>query len=103
MALELLTTKDAAGLLGLGVERIRQLEKAGQLPAIITARGQRIFLRETVEHFASSRERERAGSSPEHRAQASDAPSRVRASAHGHVSAVTPVAPTSELEPNSLL
>jgi excisionase family DNA binding protein len=53
---DLLTTNDAAKLLGLAPDTIRYHEKIGHLQAARTERGQRIFSRADVEAFRASRQ-----------------------------------------------
>lgn len=55
MDFELLTTIDAARRLGRSVDRVRDYEREGKLPAQKTRSGQRLFLRSDVEAFAKSR------------------------------------------------
>jgi len=50
--MEFLTTMDAARLLNRSPETVRLYERRGQLPAIRTAGGQRLFRRKDVEKFA---------------------------------------------------
>jgi excisionase family DNA binding protein len=52
---DLLTTNDAARLLGLAPDTIRYLERIGRLAAQRTERGQRIFQRAAVEELRSER------------------------------------------------
>lgn len=54
-----LTTLDAARRLGLSAERVRQLSRAGILPAVRTPRGQRIYAGRDVETLRLQRERAR--------------------------------------------
>jgi len=49
---ELLTTADAARLLNRSVDRVRDYEREGKLPAQKTRSGQRLFKLSDVEHFA---------------------------------------------------
>ena len=53
---ELLTPRDAGLIVGVGAERIRQLDREGKLPAAVRASsGMRLFRKEDVEKFASER------------------------------------------------
>lgn len=49
---ELLTTSDAAKLLNRSVDRVRDYEREGKLPAQRTRSGQRLFKESDVEHLA---------------------------------------------------
>jgi excisionase family DNA binding protein len=49
---EFLTTLDAAKLLGRSVERVRDYEREGRLPAQRTQSGQRLFKLSDVERLA---------------------------------------------------
>lgn len=53
---ELLTIGEAAKILRLSTQRVRQLDSSGVLPARRTAGGVRIFNRTEVEHFLRQRE-----------------------------------------------
>jgi excisionase family DNA binding protein len=55
MSTTILGTTDAAFRLGCSAERVRQLERAGKLPAEKTLGGQRIFKTEDVERLAAER------------------------------------------------
>ncbi len=52
---DLLSTADAARILGVVPATVRQLERNGRLPAIRTAGGIRLFRRADVERFARER------------------------------------------------
>ncbi len=52
---ELLTTGDAARVLGVSPDSIRVYERIGLLPATRTAGGVRLFTREDVEELAAKR------------------------------------------------
>lgn len=53
---DLLTTGDAARILGLSVARVRKLEHLGRLRAVrVGSQGLRVFRREAVEQFAERR------------------------------------------------
>ncbi len=52
---DLLTAGDAARILDLTPRYVQDLEGAGKLPAIRTAGGIRIFMREDVERLATER------------------------------------------------
>ena len=56
---ELLTTGDAARLIGVSADAVRLWERDGRLPATRTQSGVRLFIREDVEAFAQRR-REKA-------------------------------------------
>lgn len=47
-SIDILSTKEAAGILEVGPDRVRQLERAGVLPCMKTEKGIRIFLRGDV-------------------------------------------------------
>jgi excisionase family DNA binding protein len=51
---QLLTTTDAARLIGVASETIRLWENAGKLPATRTVSGTRLFLRSDVERIAQT-------------------------------------------------
>lgn len=51
----LITTMDAARVLGVGPDRIRQLADDGQLPFLRTESGWRVFRRVDVEKLAAER------------------------------------------------
>lgn len=53
-----LEVADAAKVLGLGPQRLRQLADAGQLAVLRTSRGTRVFRLEDVEAFAAVRRAE---------------------------------------------
>lgn len=55
----LFTTGEAGRYLGISSERVRQLERAGQLPAERTINGIRLFTSDTVEGFRRRREKRR--------------------------------------------
>ena len=55
MAQNLIMTSDASKILDVSAERVRQLERAGDLHAIKTPKGMRLFKREEVERLAESR------------------------------------------------
>jgi len=57
---ELLTPQDAAAILGVGPQRVRQLEREGRLSATRTPAGWRLFRREDVERLAAERAQARA-------------------------------------------
>jgi excisionase family DNA binding protein len=57
---DVLLTTEAAQLLHVTGNRVRQLEAAGQLPASRTSGGVRLFRRTDVERLARERERARA-------------------------------------------
>jgi len=50
-----LTTKDVARRLDLSEDRVRELERSGQLPATRTRSGLRLWTTEDVERFAEER------------------------------------------------
>jgi hypothetical protein len=52
---ELLDTSDVANRLGLSPSRVIQLEREGQIVAVRTASGRRVFLGSDVEVFRQSR------------------------------------------------
>ncbi len=59
---ELLTTGDAARILGVSADSVRVYERAGRLAATRTAGGVRLFTREDVERLAGERAgREKGG------------------------------------------
>jgi excisionase family DNA binding protein len=55
---ELLTPMDAARVLGLSPDMVRNLSKSGRLPTLKTVSGRRLFRRGDVERVAAERERE---------------------------------------------
>ena len=55
----LLGITDAARLLNVSPERVRQLEREGKLSAERMSRGQRIFKAEDVERLATEREQQK--------------------------------------------
>jgi excisionase family DNA binding protein len=65
---ELLTTADAARILGVVPATVRLLERAGKLPALKTPSGQRLFQRDEVQRVAD--DRRNAVSSATRRAEA---------------------------------
>ena len=54
-----ITTLDASRLLHMSPDRVRQLERCGELPAQRTSSGVRLFDRATVLRYAQTRERAR--------------------------------------------
>jgi DNA-binding transcriptional MerR regulator len=52
---KILTTAESGRILELSSERIRQLEREGQLKAMRTAKGQRIFRLDVIEAFKRKR------------------------------------------------
>lgn len=56
---EILTTIEVARQLTLSPDRVRQLARAGKLPALRTASGIRLFNGSMVEAFRRSREEQR--------------------------------------------
>jgi excisionase family DNA binding protein len=52
---ELLTTSDAARVLQVSADLVRQLARAGRLPALITRSGQRLFWEKDVENLVRVR------------------------------------------------
>ncbi len=56
---DILTTGEVSRSLGISTDRVRQLERCGQLPARRTETGVRLFERTVVEEFRRKRERER--------------------------------------------
>jgi len=56
---DVLTTGEVSRVLGLSADRIRQLERYGELPARRTETGVRLFERATVEAFRRSRDERR--------------------------------------------
>jgi excisionase family DNA binding protein len=56
---KILGTTDAAMVLGVSAEFVRQLERAGKLPAEKTPSGRRIFRVEDVKRMAAEREQKR--------------------------------------------
>lgn len=52
---DVLSTADAARLLGVVPATVRHMEKQGQIPALRTEGGVRIFLRDDVERIAEER------------------------------------------------
>jgi excisionase family DNA binding protein len=59
MSEDILTTGAAAKILDVSSERVRQLHRAGELPAIRTSSGMRLFTASAVEAFRRSREEHR--------------------------------------------
>lgn len=57
---ELLGVADAGRVLGVGPQRVRNLERDGRLPALRTVGGVRLFRRADVERLAREREASRA-------------------------------------------
>jgi len=57
---DILTTGEVSRSLGISADRVRQLERCGQLPARRTETGVRLFERTTVEEFRRKRERKRS-------------------------------------------
>ena len=57
MEIEFIQTGDAARILELSDERVRQLEAEGKLSALRTPRGVRLFLRSDVVRLQRERER----------------------------------------------
>jgi excisionase family DNA binding protein len=60
IAAEFLTTGDVARMLDCSPDYVRQLTRAGRLPASITRSGLRLFAVEDVEQFAQAREAKRS-------------------------------------------
>ena len=60
---DFLTTLPAARRVGIGPERLRQLERAGRISAIRTSSGLRLFRQADVERLAAERaaKRDKAG------------------------------------------
>jgi excisionase family DNA binding protein len=56
---ELLTTSDAAKVLQVSTDWVRELERQGRLPALKTRSGQRLFFVEDVERLAQARDAKR--------------------------------------------
>lgn len=56
---DILMTSDVSRTLGISTDRVRQLERCGQLPAKRTETGVRLFTRSAVEEFRQRRERKR--------------------------------------------
>lgn len=56
---EFLTTGEVSRSLGLSTDRVRQLERCGELPARRTETGVRLFERTAVEAFRQQRERKK--------------------------------------------
>ncbi len=54
-----LRTSDAAKILGITPEYVRQLERTGKLPAFKTVGGYRVFDIEEVKTFAAEREKQK--------------------------------------------
>jgi DNA-binding transcriptional MerR regulator len=54
-----LTTGESGKILELSSERVRQLEREGQLKAMRTAKGQRIFRLDDIEAFKRKRSSQR--------------------------------------------
>jgi excisionase family DNA binding protein len=64
----LLAPQDAARLIGVSAQRIRQLHLEGRLPALRDSAGRRLFRRKDVERLRREREQARAarsGAAPE--------------------------------------
>ena len=55
-----ITVSEAARILGLSADRVRQLERTGALPSIRTASGMRLFDRTVVERVAGERQERRS-------------------------------------------
>jgi excisionase family DNA binding protein len=53
--IEFFTTMDVARRLGCSPDYVRQLARAGRLPALLTHSGLRLFLPEDIERFARAR------------------------------------------------
>ena len=53
---QILTSAEVGKRLNLSSERVRQLERAGQLPAVRTTNGIRLFTASAVEEFQQRRE-----------------------------------------------
>lgn len=60
MTSDLITTGMVARALGISAERVRQIERAGYLPAMRTANGIRLFRADDVKEFRKQREERRA-------------------------------------------
>ncbi len=56
----LLAPKDAARLLGIGVSRLQQLDRDGQIRALRDSAGRRLFREAEVVRFQQDRNRRRA-------------------------------------------
>lgn len=56
-----LLTSDAARVLGVTADAVRDMERRGVLPAVRTASGVRLFSRADVERLAADREAKRGG------------------------------------------
>ncbi len=54
---DLMTVADAGKILGVSADMVRLLERNGQLRALRTTRGVRLFRRDDVERLAAERER----------------------------------------------
>lgn len=54
---DILTTGEVSRALGLSTDRVRQLERYGELPARRTETGVRLFSRTAVEEFRQQRQR----------------------------------------------
>jgi excisionase family DNA binding protein len=59
---DLLTTADAARILGVVPATVRLLERTGKLPALKTPGGQRLFQRQDVQRVADDRRKLAGGS-----------------------------------------
>ena len=59
MSSELMTASDVARVLGCSAETVRNLHRRGELDAMITDSGWRIFLRSDVLRIAAQRRRNR--------------------------------------------
>jgi excisionase family DNA binding protein len=60
MVSPLLTISEAAEQLGVSVERVRQIERAGQIQALRTSHGMRLFLADEVRELRARREQAKA-------------------------------------------
>ncbi len=58
---ELLTIGEAASILGLSTQRLRQISNAGQLSTRRTAKGQRIYLKQDVLDLKAVRQATQTG------------------------------------------
>ena len=56
---DILTTGEVSRELGISTDRVRQLERCGELPAKRTETGVRLFARSAVEEFRRKREGDR--------------------------------------------